>query len=76
MTKQEAYVLNSIASGLAWPVIVKILKESVDVEAIRSLDAETPEDASRAVFRYQGAKMAVDRFIQAAENAANQGEAE
>lgn len=76
MTKQDEYVLKSIAAGLAWPVIVKVLNECVELEQSKSFDATTAEDAARAVFRSQGGKNVVNRFIRAAEQAAAQGEAE
>jgi hypothetical protein len=68
MNKQDAYVLRSVASGMAWPTILKLLEECVVVEEKTALSSDR-EQALSNVMRAQGARAVLNRFAAAAEAA-------
>lgn len=62
MTKQELSVVRLVSSGMAWPMVIKLLEECVSVEEQTALRSK-PEDAIANVMRAQGARMLMNRFV-------------
>lgn len=66
MTQQKLSVIRQLAQGLAWPLVLELLEDCVASEERYALRSKNRDEAAENVFRAQGARALMNRFVAAA----------